>query len=115
MRRITVALETLEIVTLLQGFDHKGLPFGKTEPLKLGEERHLFLWPHVGENHSSDLRARIALVMNLVLQSAVRRFSRSLKNIPLNIIFPTMINASEPAFLVPPVKQRGAPVGAVLI
>src|SRR5207244_3576873 len=68
-------------------------------------------WPHIGEDQSTGLHARIGRMPNPFMEGAAGRLAGLLEAAPLNVVEPPVVDAAEAAVLDASNGARGAPVG----
>ena len=76
------------------------MALGHVQPFEFGQRRLLLRRPHIGHDDAVALDAGIGRLLHLVLELALRRLVRLIEAIAVDIVFPAVIEAAQPAFLV---------------
>ena len=97
MRGVAFAFEPLQIVAVLDRFRDIKMILRECHPFIIWQKRHLFFGAHVSEHAARGLFAGIGGMTNLVLERAAGRLCRSFENSAVNVVFPAMIDAGQPA------------------
>ncbi len=79
------------------------------------EFAHLLRWTHIDPHKTARLARRIGLVLHAIGNEAVFGFGRHLHHVAIDVEFPAVIEAAQPALFVTRKHQRGAPVRAILV
>src|SRR5215213_10041963 len=79
--------------------------------LKFG---HLVYCTHVAPDEAASLTRRICFLLHASCKRAVRWLRGHFQDVSLNVKFPPVIQATQSAFLIPPVEKRSTPVRAKL-
>jgi hypothetical protein len=113
VKRVDVAFVPLQVITILEIFDSVPLLLRCGKKLVVREERG-FARSHIGEDRSPPLDAWISAVLNRPSKlSAPIDLSWHIHNLSMDIVKPTVIDASESAILYTAITQVGSPVGTV--
>ncbi len=95
--------------------DDKAVRAGHGRPFEIRLGRFLVGGAHVDPDHVAQFEARIRRELDLLAEAAFGRFRWHLGALAINVVFPAMIRATQPAFLVAPEPQRHAAMGAELV
>src|SRR5690348_14892435 len=90
------------------------MALGYGEPFEFGQRRLLLRRPHIGHHDAVAFDAGVGRLLHLVLELALRRLVRLIEAIAIDIVFPAVIEAAQPAFLVLCEIERRAAMRAVL-
>src|SRR6185437_3987632 len=71
--------------------------------------------PHIGPDHAVALGDLVGDGMDLVLELVFRRHVRHVEALAVDVELPAVIDAAQPAMLVPPVEQRGAAMRTFMV
>src|SRR5215470_3410966 len=83
-------------------------------PFVIGEKRNQCFRAHIHEDHTRGFLAWVSGVVDLGLQCAAGWLRWRFKDIAVDIVLPTMVNASQTALLIPTVVERCTSVRAML-
>src|SRR5581483_4411402 len=96
----------------LDDADTRLLARRESGPFKFGHRLHR---THVGPNEPGTFVRRIGLVLDLLRQAALRWLRRHFDDVAFHIYFPAVVEAAQPAFFVPAIDERGAPMRTIFI
>src|SRR5215211_5490168 len=114
MAGIEAAFEPLQPVALLDMPRGVAVGLGDACPFEIGEFGLVLRRSHIGPHHATTLETRIGRGLNACLQIVVARLARQVDAVALDIEFPAVIDAAQPALLIAPEEQRGGAVRALL-
>src|SRR5437588_2058223 len=83
--------------------------------LELGERRLLRRITHIGPQNAPPLDQRVGFQLDTLAIAALGRLGRDLDALAGDVVFPAMIGAAQPVFLVAAKPQRNATMRAELI
>src|SRR5262249_30683630 len=107
MTRIDASFDGLKIIRFLEAFRDIAVGLGNARPLELRQFRNVVAGPHVRPNESSIFARRIGSNSHFILESVFRRLIRHVHAYAFGIVFPTVINAPQPAVFVATPEKAG--------
>ncbi len=112
---IDAALHGLQPVALLQALGDEGLLGGDGGEFPFRQRRLLIGRAHIGPQHRPALHQRVGLELDLAAEAALDRLGGDVGALPGHVVFPAVIGAAQPPFLVAAEPERHAAVGAELV
>src|SRR5262252_5082230 len=114
MRRINRAVDGLCPIAALEALGRSTLAGGQRRPLEVrrlgGKVARAHVDPHHAATHSGSVGYAFCLGLEQLAAFGLRG---NVDAIALNIIFPAMVDASQPAFLIASIEQMRAAMRAV--
>src|SRR5712692_4573967 len=115
MRGIDTALETLEPVALLDDLGDVTMRGGRLGPGEVWRRRSALRGPEIGPDDPARFNGRISPRADLVLESQLLRLVHHVHAPAVHVELPAVVDAAEPAVLVPAQEEGGLPVRAPLV
>src|SRR3569833_1188139 len=91
------------------------MPFGQVEPREVREFRLGFLRPHIGPHHPPCDPSRIGLDLHRFGQFRVLRLRRRIEALAVDVEFPTVKQAAQPALLIDAERKGGSAVRTMFV
>jgi hypothetical protein len=108
VRGVETAFEPLQPVTLLNDLADVPVRLGRLCPGEFRQRRDLLGRTQIGPDEAAQFAGRIGSQVHLALELVFLRLVQLVDAAAVDSEFPTVINATQPALLVAPKKQRGA-------
>ena len=112
---IDAAFHRLQPVAVLQPLRRVGLLRRHHGELEFRQPRLMLRRPHVGPQHAAPLDQRIGAQPDHRAEAALLRLRRNLHALAGHVVFPAVIRAAQPAFLVAAEPQRHAAMRAEFV
>ena len=115
MARIDAALHRLQPVAFLQTFRSEALFARNRAEFPHRLRRLLVRRPHIGPDHAALFDHGIGIQLDLLGIAAFRRLRRHVDALAGHVVFPAVVGAAQPAFLVAAEPQRYAAMRAEFV
>ena len=115
MAGVETTLERLEPVAFLDVPRDVAMRVRNRGPFEVGESGLFLRRSHVGPHDAAALDARVGSDADLVHEAAAGRLARHVDALALDVEFPAVIDAAQPAFLVAAEEQGRRAMGTALV
>ena len=115
VHRVDAALQGLQPVAFLGALTDEAVRRGHRRPFEIRQRRLLCRWAHIDPDHVAKLGDSVGRELDLLAEAALDRFRRHFDALPGDVVFPAVIGAAQPVFLVAAEPQRHAAMGAEFV
>src|SRR5712691_11844528 len=115
MRGVDAALETLEPVALLDDLGDVAMRGGRLGPGEVRRRRPALRGAEIGPDDPARFHRRIGASADLVREPQLFRLVHHVHAPAFDVELPAVVDAAEPALLIPPEEKGGLTVRAALV